>query len=60
MKDSIRKKIWIPGLLLLTLFVAFYSPLNPVTEKALTTDQAVFFYDCPGDIERRFGLCRFL
>lgn len=43
MKDSIRKKIWIPGLLLLTLFVAFYSPLNPVTEKALTTDQAVFF-----------------
>ena len=43
MKDSIRKKIWIPGLLLLTLFVAFYSPLNPVAEKALTTDQAVFF-----------------
>ena len=48
MKDSIRKKIWIPGLLLLTLFVAFYSP---IAQGILNGDLAyVDFFDHKGPL----------
>lgn len=42
LKDICKKYCYMVFLLLITALVAAYSPLNPLTQRGITTDQAVF------------------
>ncbi len=43
MREVLRKYYYLIVLCAITFVVAIYSPLNPLTVKGITTDQAVFF-----------------
>ncbi len=59
MKHISRKYFYLIVLGVITLMVAVYSPLNPLTQKAITTDQAVFFTIAKGLLEGKLAYVDF-
>jgi len=58
-KNAIKNHYHLCVLGLITLLVATYSPLNPLFEKAITTDQAVFFTIAEGLLDGKLAYVDF-